>query len=60
MYKSNGDITYDCKYHIIFCTKYRKPILVGEAKNMLKEIMPYKEDELGAEIHSIASITNEG
>ncbi|MCC0684276.1 IS200/IS605 family transposase [Clostridioides sp. ZZV15-6383] len=50
MYKSNGNITYDCKYHIIFCPKYRKPVLVGEVKNMLKEIMPYKADELGAEI----------
>ncbi|KPI54180.1 transposase [Clostridioides difficile] len=50
MYKSNGNITYDCKYHIMFCPKYRKPVLVGEVKNMLKEIMPYKADELGAEI----------
>ncbi len=50
MYKSNGNITYDCKYHIMFCPKYRKPVLVGEVKNMLKEIVPYKADELGAEI----------
>ncbi|MGO1042329.1 IS200/IS605 family transposase [Clostridioides difficile] len=50
MYKSNGNITYDCKYHIIFCPKYRKPVLVDEVEKMLKEILPYKADELGAEI----------
>ncbi len=25
MYKSNNNIIYDCKYHIIWCPKYRKP-----------------------------------
>ncbi|MCC0682870.1 IS200/IS605 family transposase [Clostridioides sp. ZZV15-6383] len=50
MYKSNGNITYDCKYHIIFCPKYHKPVLVGEVEKMLKEIITYKADELEAEI----------
>ncbi|MGX4211079.1 transposase, partial [Clostridioides difficile] len=27
MYKSNKNIVYDCKYHIVFCPKYRKPVL---------------------------------
>ncbi|EQE25158.1 IS200/IS605 family transposase, partial [Clostridioides difficile] len=50
MYKSNKNIVYDCKYHIVFCPKYRKAVLVGEVEKMLKEILPYKADELGAEI----------
>ena len=27
-YKSNKNITYSCKYHIIFCPKYRRKVLL--------------------------------
>ena len=46
MYKSNKNIVYDCKYHIVFCPKYRKPVLVGEVEKMLKEILPYKAEHV--------------
>jgi len=26
-YKSNLNISYSCKYHVVWCTKYRKRIL---------------------------------
>ena len=52
-YKSNENIVYDCKYHIIFCHKYRKPVLVGDVEKMLKNILPYKAEELGAEVIEI-------
>lgn len=50
MYKSNNNIVYNCKYHIIWCPKYRKPVLVGDVEKMLKNILPFKANELGAEI----------
>ena len=50
MYKSNGNIVFDCKYHIIWCPKYRKKVLVGEVENMLKKLLKEKANELGAEI----------
>lgn len=50
MYKSNNDIVYNCKYHIIWCPKYRKPVLVGDVEKMLKNILSFKANELGAEI----------
>ena len=50
MYKSNNDIVYNCKYHIIWCPKYRKPVLVGDVEKMLKNILPFKANEFGAEI----------
>lgn len=36
MYKSNNNVVYDCKYHVIWCTKYRNPVLKGDVEKMLK------------------------
>ncbi|RHS17538.1 IS200/IS605 family transposase, partial [Coprobacillus sp. AF13-25] len=27
-YKSNNNVIYSCKYHVVFCPKYRRPVLV--------------------------------
>ena len=29
---------YGLQYHIVFCVKYRKPILTGEAETRLRDI----------------------
>ena len=29
-YKSNNNIVYSSKYHIVFCPKYRRAVLVGD------------------------------
>ncbi len=38
-YKSNNNTVYSCKYHIVWCTKYRKPLLVKPIDQKLKEIL---------------------
>ncbi len=38
-YKSNQNIVYSCKYHVVWCPKYRRSILVNEVDNRLKEIL---------------------
>ena len=42
MYKKSAHTTYDLKYHIIWCTKYRYRVLVGEvaarARELIREI----------------------
>lgn len=38
-FKSNRHITYSCKYHIIFCPKYRRKVLINNVDNRLKEII---------------------
>lgn len=38
-YKSNNNVVYSCKYHVVFCPKYRRKILIGEVENRLKEII---------------------
>lgn len=38
-YKSNKNIVYSCKYHIVWCPKYRRKVLIGEIETRLKEII---------------------
>lgn len=38
-YKSNRNVVYSCKYHVVWCPKYRKKVLVGDVENRLKEIV---------------------
>lgn len=39
IYKSNNNIVYSCKYHIVWCPKYRRKILVGNVEIRLKELI---------------------
>jgi putative transposase len=38
-YKSNGTIVYSCKYHVVWCPKYRRKVLVGDVETRFKEII---------------------
>jgi putative transposase len=29
-YKSNNNVVYSCKYHVVWCPKYRRKVLTGE------------------------------
>lgn len=49
-YKSNNNIVYSCKYHIIWCSKYRRKVLVGEVEKRLKEIIIQVANEMNVEI----------
>lgn len=49
-YKSNRHIVYSCKYHVIWCPKYRRPVLVPDVAARLKEIANQVADELSVEI----------
>ncbi|MFO1469290.1 MAG: transposase, partial [Steroidobacteraceae bacterium] len=41
-YKSSSHAVWDCKYHLVWITKYRYPVLVGDiglrARELLREI----------------------
>lgn len=47
---SNHIITFDCKYHVVFCPKYRKKVLVEPVDVRLKELFTQKATDLQAEI----------
>lgn len=49
-YKSNNNVVYSCKYHIIWCPKYRRRVLNNgvdiKFKEILSEILKEKKAEL--------------
>jgi len=49
-YKSNNNVVYSCKYHVIWCPKYRRDVLKDGADIRLKEIIQEVCSEFGAEV----------
>ena len=49
-YKSNNNIAYSCKYHVVWCPKYRRKVLVGNIETRLKEIITQTCADLSIEI----------
>jgi len=39
VFNSNRHVTYSCKYHVIFCPKYRRQVLISPIDKRLKEII---------------------
>jgi putative transposase len=37
--ESNSNVVFDCKYHVVFCPKYRRKVLVSPIDARLKEIV---------------------
>ena len=54
-YKSNNNVVYSSKYHVIWCPKYRRKVLVGDIAKRLEELMrktalKYRADLIALEI----------
>ena len=49
-YKSNNNVVYSCKYHVIWCPKYRRSVLVDQVETRLKEIIHQIANDHGSEI----------
>ena len=49
-YKSNRNIVYSCKYHVVFCPKYRRRVLVDGVDERFKEIAREVAEDLRFEI----------
>jgi REP element-mobilizing transposase RayT len=45
-YKSNSNIVYSCKYHVVFCPKYRRPVLADGVDERFRQIARQVADEL--------------
>jgi len=46
-YHTDHSIVYSCQYHVIFCPKYRRPVLTEAVACRLKELVLAKQDEYG-------------
>jgi len=49
-FKSNNNIVYNCKYHVVWVTKYRRPVLNSAIEMRLKEILKIIATEIKVEI----------
>lgn len=53
-YKTNNNVVYSCKYHVVWCSKYRRPVLVNGVDIRLKELIKQVAD-----IHNVDIIEME-
>lgn len=49
-YKSNHNVVYSCKYHVVWCPKYRRKVLVNGVDMRLKQLIEEICTELRIEI----------
>lgn len=49
-FKSNNNVIYSCKYHVIFCPKYRRKVLVNAIAFRLKELLAQIAIDIKVEI----------
>lgn len=49
-YKSNNNVTYSCKYHVVWCPKYRRKVLVEKIADRLKQIVFLLASETRSEV----------
>ena len=52
-YRKNTGAVFMLKYHLVWCPKYRKPVLVGAVEKRLKTLLYEKAKELSATIHAL-------
>jgi len=52
-YHTDHSIVFSCQYHVIWCPKYRKNVLVPPIDRRLKELIVQKQDEYGYTIIGI-------
>lgn len=57
-YKSNRNVVYSCKYHVVWCPKYRRPVLVDDVDTRLVEILHQVATELQSEIIELEVMPN--
>lgn len=49
-YKSNNNVVYSCKYHVVWCPKYRRKVLKDGVDTRLKELIQEACVEISADI----------
>ncbi|NLH06592.1 MAG: IS200/IS605 family transposase, partial [Chloroflexi bacterium] len=50
MSKQTRHATYNINYHLVWCPKYRRPVLEGAVGARLTELLPDYVRELGGEV----------
>ena len=50
LFKSNRNVVYSCKYHVVWCPRYRRRVLGNGIDVRLKEIITQTVDELQGDL----------
>lgn len=49
-FKSNNNVVFSCKYHVVFCPKYRRKVLENGVDERLKAVIQQVADETRSEV----------
>ena len=49
-YKSNNNVVYSCKYHVVWCPKYRRKVLVDKIAERLEGLIKQKSSDMRVDI----------
>jgi putative transposase len=52
-YAKNAGAVFSLKFHLVWCPKYRRPVLVGSIKMRLIQLLRQIANELEATIHAL-------
>lgn len=52
-YRLSAGSVFSLKYHLVWCPKYRKPVLTGAVAKRLRTLLNQKAKELGATMHAL-------
>jgi len=52
-YRRNAGSVFSLTYHLVWCPKYRRAVLVGEIANDLRTLLAEKAAALAVEIHAV-------
>lgn len=58
LYKKSNKACYSCKYHIVWCTKYRRQVLTDEIQLRLKSLIQEIIDFNNCEIIEVESMND--
>jgi putative transposase len=51
--RRSAGAAFSLKYHLVWCPKYQRPVLVGAVADRLKALLQQKATELGLTIHAL-------
>jgi putative transposase len=52
-YRKNADCVYNLHYHLVWCPKYRKAVLIGPVEDALRQLLAEKAPTLDVEIEAL-------
>jgi putative transposase len=52
-YRKNSGAVFSLKYHIVFCPKYRRPVLTGDIELRLRSLLIGRAAELQMTVHAL-------